>query len=70
MTEYLFGNPALAVAFAVLAACAIGVASSVVFTWASGKSAVWNIGFAVALVLAAAGSLLLALVLVMRRLSN
>ena len=66
MTEYLFGNPAIAVAFAVVAACAIGFASSVVFTWASNKSAIWNIGFAVAIVLAAAGSLLLALVLVMQ----
>ena len=66
MTEYVFGNPAIAVAFAVVAACAIGFASSVFFTWASNKSAIWNIGFAVAIVLAAAGSLLLALVLVMQ----
>ena len=70
MASYLFGSPVLAVMFAVLAACTIGLASSLVFTWASGKSALWNIGFAIALVLATAGSLLLALIAVMRGLSR
>ena len=37
-----------------LVASAIGVIASVVFTWASGKSALWNIGFAVAAVLTTA----------------
>ena len=49
-----------------LGACAIGVIASVVFTWASGKSALWNIGFAVAAVLATALIVLGALWLVPR----
>jgi hypothetical protein len=49
------------------AACAFGVIASLVFSWASGKSGLWNIGFAVFIVMASAGAVLLALVLLMRR---
>jgi hypothetical protein len=44
-----------------LAVSAFALASSVVFTWASGKSAVWNIGFAVGLVLLLAFVLIVAI---------
>ena len=37
-----------------LAACAIGVVASIVINWASGKSALWNMAFAVAVVLTTA----------------
>jgi hypothetical protein len=54
----------------VAAACAFGAIASLVISWASGKSGLWNIGFAVVVVMASAGALLLAIVLVMRRFSN
>jgi hypothetical protein len=44
-----------------LAVSVFALASSVVFTWASGKSAVWNIGFAVGLVLLLAFVLIVAI---------
>jgi hypothetical protein len=51
-------------------ACVIGFVLSVVINWASGKSALWNMGFAAALVLGFTGMALLAIVIVMRRFSN
>jgi hypothetical protein len=46
-----------------IAAGALALASSVVFNWASGKSAVWNMGFAVALVVLLATVLLVAIMI-------
>jgi hypothetical protein len=51
---------------ALLGACAFGYAASIVFTWASDKSALWNMAFGAALVLAGAAALLLAVVIIMR----
>ena len=51
---------------ALLGACALGFAASIVFTWASGKSALWNMAFGAALVLAGAAGLLLAVVIIVR----
>jgi hypothetical protein len=47
---------------------ALAAAASVAFNWASGKSAVWNIGFAVALVLMLATVLVLAIMVTTARL--
>ena len=44
-----------------LGVAAFALAASVVFTWASSKSGVWNIGFAVVLVLMAATALIIAI---------
>jgi hypothetical protein len=52
------------------AACAFGVIASLVISWASRRSGLWNIGFAAVIVVASAGALLLMIVLVMRRFSN
>ncbi len=52
---------------AIACACVIGFATSFVMNWASGKSAVWSMGFAVAVVLALAAVVLLGVVLAMRR---
>ena len=57
----------LALIVAVLA-CAFGLATSMLFNWASGKSALWNIGFFIVLVLIGAAVLLLALTLLSRQL--
>jgi hypothetical protein len=57
----------LAVSVAMFA-CVFGLATSMLFNWASGKSALWNIGFFIALVLIAAAVLLLAVTLLSRRL--
>jgi hypothetical protein len=51
---------------ALVVACVFASAASILFTWASGKSALWNMAFAAALVLAAAAGLLLAVVIIMR----
>jgi hypothetical protein len=50
-------------------ACAFGLVASLVISWASGKSALWNIGFGVALALAGAGLLVVGAMLLMRRFS-
>ena len=70
MAAYLIGNAILALLLTALVACAIGLLSSIVFTWASNKSALWNIGFAAALVFASTVGLLLAIVLVLRQFSH
>jgi hypothetical protein len=49
-----------------LGACALGFAASVVFTRASGRSPLWNVGFAVVVVLIGAAVLLLTVVIAMR----
>jgi hypothetical protein len=51
-----------------IAVGALAAASSAVFNWASGKSAVWNMGFAIALVLALATGLIIAIVIMVARL--
>jgi hypothetical protein len=55
--------------FVLLGASAFGIAASVLFFWASGRSPLWNIGLALMIVLAGAAALLVAIVLAMRRLS-
>ncbi len=52
---------------AIVCGCVFALVASLVMNWASGKSALWNIGFAVALMVVAAGVLLLAVVIVMER---
>ena len=52
----------------IIAACVLGLSASFIFTKAASRSPLWNIGFAVALVLTAASLLALGLVLVVRRL--
>jgi hypothetical protein len=47
-------------------ACVFGLVGSVIFDWASGKSALFNIGFAAFVVLASTGLLLIVAVLLMR----
>jgi len=54
----------------IAATCALGVGASLTFTWASGKSAFWNIGFGVMLVVMAAVVTMVAAALLMRRFSN
>ena len=56
----------ISVLIVVVAACAFGIVASVIFSWASGKSPLWNIGFAVAIVLASAAFLLTVVVLLVR----
>jgi hypothetical protein len=53
-----------------LLACAFGLASSMLFNWTSSKSPLWNIGFFIGLVVVSAFLLLLAIVLLSRRLSS
>ena len=63
--------PALTdILIAVIAAAAFGLIASIVFSWASNRSAVWNIGFGAALVLGTAAGLLVAVVIAMRRFSH
>ena len=50
--------------------CALGLGASLTFTWASSKSAFWNIGLGVVLVVAAAGLLVITVALLMRTLSH
>ena len=58
------------IAIVVVAACALGFGSSLMFTWASRKSALWNIGLGAIVVVTAAGVLMIAAALLMRRFSN
>lgn len=58
------------VLIAAAAACAFGAIASLVISWASGRSGLWNVGFAAVVVVANDGALLLTIVLVMRRFSN
>jgi len=51
-----------------IAVGAIALASSVVFNWASCKSAVWNMGFAITLVVVFAIVLIVAIVITVSRL--
>ena len=55
------------VGLAIIAAALFGLLASIVFSWASNRSAAWNIGFGAALVLATAAVLLVAVVIAMRR---
>ena len=52
---------------AVVAACVIGVGLSVIFNWASSRSPLWNIGFAIALVLGTTACVLGVIMLLLRR---
>jgi hypothetical protein len=52
-----------------IAAAAFGLLASVVFSWASNRSAAWNLAFGAALVLGTAAGLLTAVVIAMRRFS-
>lgn len=55
---------------AVIAVAALALASSVLFNWASSKSAVWNMGLAVALVIVLATVLILAVTTAVARLGH
>jgi hypothetical protein len=52
----------------IAATCILGLGASLTFTWASGRSALWNIGFGVLLVVTAASVLAIAAALLTRRL--
>ncbi len=52
-----------------IAAAAFGLVASIVFSWASNRSAAWNLAFGAALVLGTATSLLAAVAIAMRRFS-
>jgi len=56
------------VLWVIIGACALGLSASLMFTKAASRSPLWNIGFAVALVVAAASLLFVGLVFVVRRL--
>lgn len=60
----------IAILMAIVAACAIGFGASLVFTWASRQSAVWNIGFGIVLVLTAATVVIVALTFLTRGISD
>ena len=54
----------------IVLAAAFGLIASIVFNWASGKSAMWNLGFGAAIVLGGATILLVITILLMRRFPN
>ena len=54
---------------AIVAAAGFGFVASTVFSWASNRSAAWNLAFGAALVLATATGMLVAVVIAMRRFS-
>jgi hypothetical protein len=55
---------------AIVAAAVFGLIASIVFSWASNRSAAWNLAFGAALVLGAAAGLLVAVMVVMRQFSH
>ena len=69
MSAYLFGDPVLALVVTVIVAIGIGLATSIVFTWASNKSAFWNMGFAAFLTVAGTLGLLLTVAFLLSRVS-
>ena len=54
---------------AIVAAAGFGFVASIVFSWASNRSAAWNLAFGAAIVLGTAAGLLTAVVIAMRRFS-
>ncbi|HEX3704629.1 MAG TPA: hypothetical protein VHU82_14965 [Vicinamibacterales bacterium] len=52
------------------AALCVTTIASIVIAWASGKSALWNIGFAALIAVASAAIIILIVILAMRRFSN
>jgi hypothetical protein len=54
---------------AIVVAGGFGLIASVVFSWASNRSAAWNLAFGSVLVLGAAAVLLLSVLIAMRRFS-
>jgi hypothetical protein len=52
---------------AIVVAAAFGLLASIVFSWASNRSAAWNIAFGAALVLGTAACLLAGVMIAMRR---
>ena len=59
----------ISILIAVVAAAVSGIIVSIVFSWASNRSAAWNLAFGTALVLGTAAGLLVAVVIAMRRFS-
>jgi len=57
------------IVIAAVATCAFGLIASIVFSWASNRSAAWNLAFGAAIVLGTAAGLLTAVVIAMRRFS-
>ena len=55
---------------AIAGACAFGFLTSLVFNWASGRSALWNMFLGAAIFLAGVAAASLGIVLFVRRLSN
>ena len=54
---------------AIIAAAAFGLIASILFSWASNRSAAWNLAFGAAIVLGTAAGLLAAVVIATRRFS-
>jgi hypothetical protein len=57
------------IGIAIVAAASFGLIASIVFSWASNRSAAWNLAFGAALVLGAAAVLFVVVVIAMRRFS-
>ena len=69
MPEYSSGNMTWGLILAVVVPCAIALFCSVLLHWAGKRSALWNIGFAVAVALIATALLLVGVITVLRRLA-
>ena len=67
MMDYLIGNRALALILAVIVSAAVSLLFSFVLTWASKRSPLWNMGFAIAVAILGALSFLAAVIVVLRR---
>ena len=69
MMQYLIGNRVLALVGAVVVSAALSLLFSFVLTWASKRSPLWNMGFAIAVALLGTLSFLTLVILVLRRVS-
>ncbi len=69
MMQYLIGSRALALVLAVVVSAALSLLFSFVLTWASKRSPLWNMGFAIAVALLGTLSFLALVILVLRRVS-
>jgi hypothetical protein len=69
MMHYLIGGRALALVLAVVVSAALSLLFSFVLTWASKRSPLWNMGFAIAVALLGTLAFLALVILVLRRVS-
>jgi hypothetical protein len=69
MIDYLVGNPALGLILAVILSAALSFLFSFVLTWASKRSPLWNMGFAIVVAILGALTFLAVVIIVLRRFS-